>query len=436
MKVLKKLTYLFICSLLVFASSCKDDNDEIKVYTVSVQLAYPGNYATVEGVTVKLEDNTNKVYEATTTANGTASFTVQAGIYKASATEMRSVGAYGYALNGSKENLNVGESWSNEVVSVNMVESKIGGLLIKELYVGGCLDNDGKSYQFDKYAILYNNSNVNVSLKNIAFAITIPYVSGGTNNDLVDGTPFYFAEDWVPAGQAIWFFQQEETLEPGKQMVIAFNKAVDQTVTVSNSINFSNASYFCTYDPEIFSHTSYYAPPSEVIPTSHYLKTVLYGIGSGWSLSNVSPAFFIFETDGTTPQEFANDASKNNLYNGSANQVRKKCPVEWVVDGIEVFKKGDAKNQKRFPSTIDNGYVEMTNASGYSLYRNVDAEATKAIEGNESKLVYGYGLGVDTTDPSGIDAEASIKNGARIIYKDTNNSSDDFHQRGKASLKD
>jgi hypothetical protein len=40
-----------------------------------------------------------------------------------------------------------------------------------------------------------------------------------------------------------------------------------------------------------------------------------------------------------------------------------------------------------------------------------------------------------STDPSGIDAEASIKMGARIVYMDTNNSGNDFHQRKEASLR-
>lgn len=83
----------------------------------------------------------------------------------------------------------------------------------------------------------------------------------------------------------------------------------------------------------------------------------------------------------------------------------------------------------------------MINGFGYSIYRNVDKEATEAVESNAGKLVYSYSLGTTdqqdgTTDPSTIDAEASIKNGARIIYKDTNNSTNDFHQRKKASLKD
>lgn len=53
-----------------------------------------------------------------------------------------------------------------------------------------------------------------------------------------------------------------------------------------------------------------------------------------------------------------------------------------------------------------------------------------------TKLVYNYAEGVEgTTDPSGIDAAASIKNDAKIIYQDTNNSSADFHLRKEWSLK-
>lgn len=47
---------------------------------------------------------------------------------------------------------------------------------------------------------------------------------------------------------------------------------------------------------------------------------------------------------------------------------------------------------------------------GYTLYRNVDKEATEALAENEGKLVYNYSLGVgNSTDASGIDAEASLK---------------------------
>jgi hypothetical protein len=73
----------------------------------------------------------------------------------------------------------------------------------------------------------------------------------------------------------------------------------------------------------------------------------------------------------------------------------------------------------------------LTNQHGHTLYRNVDKAATETLPENEGKLVYGY-----ISDPSGIDAEASFKNGAHIIYMDTNNSSNDFHERLSCSLND
>ena len=83
--------------------------------------------------------------------------------------------------------------------------------------------------------------------------------------------------------------------------------------------------------------------------------------------------------------------------------------------------------------------IPITNKMGYSVYRNVDKEATEALEENTGKLVYNYAGGTadveGSTDPSGIDAEASMANGAHIIYCDTNSSMMDFHQRKVASLK-
>ena len=92
---------------------------------------------------------------------------------------------------------------------------------------------------------------------------------------------------------------------------------------------------------------------------------------------------------------------------------------------------------KRLTADVDAGYVYMTNKLCHSIYRNVDKEATEALAENRGKLVYGYALGVDgSTDPSGIDAEESIKQGAHIIFRDWDNSNEDFHERLRCSLRD
>ena len=197
------------------------------------------------------------------------------------------------------------------------------------------------------------------------------------------------------------------------------------------------------YDPEAFGEKymqARYPNPSDAIPSSHYLQTYLYGMGNAWPISDTSPAFYILEYADIEAYSM-DDANYDRTENAKLPVVKVKN--EWVRDAVEVFSAGEEEsNQKRFPASIDAGSIYYTPNYGYTIYRNVDKEATEALAENEGKLVYNYTGGTDgvdatygNTDPSGIDAEASIANGAHIIYKDTNNSSADFHQRRVASLK-
>ena len=73
-----------------------------------------------------------------------------------------------------------------------------------------------------------------------------------------------------------------------------------------------------------------------------------------------------------------------------------------VVDGVECFRNNN--DTKRFIPEIDNGFIRTPgNGQGYSVHRKIDEEATAAA-------------------------------GGRIVYQDTNNSSNDFYVRDKASL--
>jgi hypothetical protein len=330
---------------------------------------------------------------------------------------------------------------------VKTVYNAIGRVVIKEIYNGGCQKDDGSgSFSFDKYVVLYNNSPEAVSLKNLSIGTCMP-ANGHANNSFInsaDGELIYKNEGWIPAGYGIWSLESNVILDAGKQIVIALENAVDNTETHSNSVNFANPVYYAAYDIAVWTNATYYKVAG-VIPESHYLKGYkITGVTSNtFVTSNSSPAFFIFQPQGTTPNAFANDAGNIVLHGTSATQANLKTPVTWVVDGIEIFQKGqEAKSIKRLTNQVDAGSIYLTNAQGYTLYRNVDKDATEAISENAGKIVYNYDKGTDgvveggTTDPSGIDAEASLKKGARIVYKDTNNSTADFHQRKQASLRD
>jgi hypothetical protein len=435
---MKKLFYFLLLALVtVGISSCSDD-DDIKVFDVTVQLTNSGSTSIdLSGITVKMTNNSGSAYEAETDANGAALFTLPAGLYEASASGTKSVDGYTYAFNGLVSNVAVAETTTSPI-TVALTESKSSQIVIKELYAGGCQKDDGSGvYQTDKYVILYNNSAFDASISNLCFGMCTPLNAHGTNSDYVDGKLGYEGEGWIPAGYAIWYAQGTVEIPAYSQIVVAINGAIDHTGTYSNSVDLSNADY-CMYDLDVYTLATYYPAPSSTISSSNYLKAVNFGQGTAWPMSAISPAFFVFQTKGTDPVAFANDPDKTNYYDGktTAPNTRKMVPTDWVLDAVEVYTTTSTANQKRLTSAVDAGYVYFTNKYGYTVYRNVDKEATEAIEGNSSKLVYSYSLGVDTsTDPSGIDAEASIKNGAKIVYKDTNNSTNDFHQRSKSSLR-
>jgi hypothetical protein len=80
-----------------------------------------------------------------------------------------------------------------------------------------------------------------------------------------------------------------------------------------------------------------------------------------------------------------------------------KIPLDWVIDGVEVYYGGSSSNKKRISPSIDAGYVSQSALyDGRSLHRRVDEEASK---------------------------EAGYE-----ILEDTNNSSADFYEREQQSL--
>ena len=324
-------------------------------------------------------------------------------------------------------------------------DQNVDQIIIKEIYNGGCpMDEGTDMFHMDKCIILYNNCPQQAVVNNLCFGMATPYNAESPSINTIygeDGRLVYESEGFTPAQNAIWYYPHSLVIEPYSQVVINVHGAIDNTQTYSQSVNYANKDYYCMYDPESgYNNTKYYPTPADVIPTSHYLKTVKYGQGNAWPLSTTAPALFIFQPQNMDPVTFANNADNLWYAPGVAQTPVYACvkvPNEWIIDAVEVFnaaKKEDSK--KRLTADLDVSYVYLTNKLGHSLYRNVDKEMTESLAENNGKLVYGYALGVDgSTDTSGIDAEASMRNGAHIIFQDNNNSSEDFHERQRCSLR-
>ena len=432
---------------LVLLTACSDKltditTDDLSIGSLTVTLTGLDDEAA--GLDVLLRNvTTSSVFMAQTDNQATAHFRITPGIYEASVSATRSAEGYAYSYNGTSGQLTVRRGQLT-TASIPMRSARRSQVVIKELYNGGCMMDDGVTkFQYDKCVILYNNSDQPASLSNLCLGELSPANAHQQNkNYSADGRLSYEDEGFVPVWHGVWYFTDMLQIAAYSQVVVNIHGAIDNTLSVSQSVNYANADYYCMYDPESgYNHTGYYPTPASVIPASHYLKAVELGLGNGWALSVTSPALVLFQTHDVKPADYATNTA-NQWYDGgqTGSQIWAcvKVPNEWVVDAIEVFSSGYKDgSQKRLTADVDAGYVWLTNYQGHSLYRNVDREATEALPENAGRLVYGYALGVgDSTDPSGIDAEASIRNGARIVYQNTNNTTNDFHERQRCSLRD
>lgn len=435
--------YLTIAAALL--AFCLVGCDKVKApttATVTISVEKDGEPFVVEGAVISVRDLAGTAtFEGLTDAEGKARFILATGNYEASFSHKKAEDGKMFNYNGINSAIAVVAGTDVEY-SISVNESTVGQVIIKELYIGGCPKDDGSgAYSNDKYVILYNNSELPADASDICFSIGHPLLSNTASKYQKDenGVFSYEKEGWMPASYATWWFDTAVEIAPYSQILIAITGAIDQTATYSQSVDLSRADY-CFYDPESgFKAEAVYPAPSESIPQSHYLKTFVYGTGTSWPIGNMAPAFYIHKTPDI--QNLVQNVDKYD-YTPGAIMPDIKIPLEYIVDAIDVFRVGyETKNTKRFPSSVDAGYIYHEDKLGYSIYRNVDKAATEAIEGNKDLLVYNYDLGVEMTDgsissdPSGIDAEASIAQGAKIVYSDTNNSSKDFHLRQKSSLR-
>lgn len=450
MKKMKILNTIAIMAIVFMGYACSDDDETVDLNNAKVTLSYPEGTDVKEGVPVKARANgPGGEYELKTDNTGSVVFQLPMGNYEFTASDSRIDGNNLTTYNGLSGEI-IDDTWDETaVLTLKMEGSTRSQLIIKEIYFGGCPSDDGTdSYNQGEYIVLYNNSIKNVDLKNLCIGAV------GTNSDAMtmleiqggDTEAYWFKEDWTPAAYGYFYFPNSTILEPGKELVVAISGGIDHTKTHSKSVDLSKSEYYVCYDIEEFDHELTYPAPSANIDASHYLEGVNYGIAESPVIPSYSPNIFLFYPEGQSPEAYGKDRTNDDYWLEDTMFPRKKVPADWTVDAIDVFDSGyPDKNKKRLNPKIDAGYVYLVGKKGFTLYRNVDKEATEAIEGNKEKLVYGYSMGTDkemsidsdfrSTDPSEIDAEASITNGAQIIFKDTNNSGNDFHLRRESSLR-
>ncbi len=313
-------------------------------------------------------------------------------------------------------------------------------VVIKEInFGGGFKTTENKSYSWCKGLVLHNNSSARATFKNLAIGAVPPGNAHAQNKNYTeDGKLIWEDANWTPLWAAIWYIP-EITIEPYSDAVIAVNGAIDHTQIAPEAFDLSDPSFYAMYDPESGMNNANAYPTPVNTPAENIWKCAFFGKGNAWAVSVMCPALILFQFPADTDIAAYCADEKNFYYDGKETQSQLciKVKNEWIVDGVEFYRTtmvDDSK--KRIASSIDAGYGLYNSNKQYSAYRNVDQKATEALAENAGLLVYDYDQAVEgTSDPSGIDAAASMKKGAKIIYQDTNNSTADFHIRKAWSLK-
>lgn len=380
---------------------------EATLRTLYVKAVYPTGYTDYAraGVEITVVNNSDgSTYSAQTDDNASARFVISEGFYNVSLSDIQGR----HIFNGASDQVRV--TGGDLSLELQLVESTASAIVIKEIYCGGCTKYpEIGTYASDKYVILHNNSDETLYLDGLCFGVLDPYNSSGTNVWVTYTGSGAIFPDFMPIGECIWKFGGEGEdfpLAAGEDALIAVNGAIDHALQYHNSVNLNGERYFVCYDPVLYQHPMYHPVPGDKIKPSHYLEVVTkVGPSTGYPFSQTSPAVVIFRAQDCDIDEYVRRDGVIVQKPGSTVISVVKIPIPWILDAVEVFDGTSSNNRKRFPPSLDAGYIYLSDTYlGRSLHRRLD-EKESAATGLE-------------------------------IYCDTNNSTNDFYERERPSLKD
>ena len=408
---MKRFTYIFLTILLAFSCKPAGENPyEDVLEQIVLSIRWPEGFEDYcrENVMVKAQDsNLGYEYVKPTDSDGKVVFHLPAGIYRFSVNDRID----SHIFNAVLDRFIVKE---NDVpAEITLKHSKAGVLVIKEIYSGGCRKSPAEgTYQSDQYVIIHNNGSDVQYLDSLCFGTMIPYNATATNPFLIKGEDGAVAlPDFIPIADAVWQFPGDGKtfpLNPGEDAVLCVRGAIDHAATYPLSVNLNKEDYFVLYDANLFPNKTYNPVPGPAIRQERILKCLIKTNPSinATMISIASPTVILYRAKGMSIEEFINSEDGIIPIPGATNGSKVlACPADWIIDAVEVFDGSSSSNQKRLSDDMDAGYATLSSTfNSLSLARRTDTEDSEA-EGFE-------------------------------VLMDTNNSSADFVELEKQSLRE
>lgn len=390
----------FIISIaIVLLSACKESGD-IKIavkYGVNVSLKLDDTYASykekVQKVEVKaVNQQTSQEYVETGGYSDSWQIELPSGEYNVSVimTLNEDPNENIQSFNGVKNSVGV---YSKENVDVELFPIIPSELIFKEIYYSMTKTNTNAQYLYDQFYEIYNNTNEVQYLDNCLLArhqgsgsAVIPCRWVDENGDILKEYP---TESYIAAfigdGSGKTY-----PLQPGNSVVVAFQARNHKTSSNPNSVDLSGANYEVNISAW---KTDYVNNPNvedmtiiEKVGEASYAFWMLPYSGTGTILAKFP--------DNIDLKEYVKDMAnwKTIPFQTSDTELYLMIPQDYVKDGVNIVGVDPAKRQVQLRAEVDAGMVTNSEVyNGKSIKRKVIKE----------------------------------ENG-RIIYQDTNNSSNDF----------
>ena len=386
---MKKTILLSVAALGMAALAASCQKDEVVPVAVSVVVDESAlvDVPSPESYTVSLTNLSTAEVMTAETENSTASFmSVVPGLYGVSVLATASDGGKSYNYSGSVSSVEISAEGQTIKVPVTVAESS--ALVLKEIYYA-C---SGDYYIREQFYEVYNNSDATVYLDGLCIA-EIDYYDQITkapyNWQIENPEKYVFASDvWQIPGDGTSY-----PLEPGESVVIA-EWATDHSMESLNpgsAIGDLSSADFEAITGETTVGTTVITD-NAAINMEH--PVMAYSLPQ-WLTSTGGATMVIFYPEHELNSE--NMIAAEGLYGGA-----REIPVEWILDGVNAVADETMIQYKGLPDNIDAGTIWVGEAyCGQSIARKI----------------------------------SETKEDGRIVYMDTNNTTNDFEVMDKPEIR-
>lgn len=378
-KFFKNTAILMLVATFAFSFASCSSSDEITMLNgVTVSVSYDGSqFENIQYASETLElvnTTTQATISAITDASGKATFLdVLPGVYSLSISHEAKASEKEALINNPAGNevivagnINDFKVYAeNASASVSLKAGVVSSLVIAKYYANGTRDVNDKSYKYDFYYTIYNNSDADVDLNNKYVGIADQYYTNPFNADIENSM---FMQYVMPMGNG--------TLSPGESRVFCL-QAIDHTVSASTSVDLTGADYEIRATPSTIADKN--APESNTIENLELSYTAFSAINylnmSAFARGGLNMVIFSSDDVDALPN-IAADETK------TTKQYFKKVPTSSILDGVcqtkykvtdGAFDTEYAAKYKRTPNFIDTYTFLIENASylGIAFTRKV-----------------------------------------------------------------